>query len=335
MRALRSLALVLGLAPLLVCGAGPAAAVQELGGLRIATSSGTFLKIDISPRAAAMGGAWTAVAADASASFYNPAGLGQVVHRQLFASYVAWPADVHYASLFVSVPQPALRGNLGFQLGSLTTSLEETDEYHPYGTGRSFRFADTVLGVAYARPMTDQLYLGLAVKYVREDLGSAIGGPVTNAWTVDVGTLYHMSYANTRIGMAIANFGPEFKPGGNFWNHSEEKSEEYEGFPPPSTFKLGVAFEPWKRYPWLLTQTLEMNHLADNQESLATGLELGYLGGLLALRAGYNFMADEMGLAAGFGANFMLGSAMAGLDYAFTDGNSLGGIHRWAIRVDF
>ena len=71
------------------------------------------------------------------------------------------------------------------------------------------------------------------------------------------------------------------------------------------------------------------------EESLATGLELGYLGGLLALRTGYNFMADEMGLAAGFGANFMLGSAMAGLDYAFTDGNSLGGIHRWAIRVDF
>ena len=31
--------------------------------VRIATSSGTFLKIDISPRAAAMGGAWTAVAA--------------------------------------------------------------------------------------------------------------------------------------------------------------------------------------------------------------------------------------------------------------------------------
>ncbi len=319
----------------LAVAAGPAPAVQELGGLRVATSSGTFLKIDISPRAAAMGGAWVAVAADAAAAWYNPAGLGQLPHRQFYASYVAWPADVHYANALVNLPQPLLRGNVAFQVGSLTTSIEETDEYHPYGTGRSFRFSDLVLGAAYARAMTDQLFLGLALKYIREDLGSAVGGPVTNGWTIDVGTLYHMPYANTRIGMAIVNFGPEFKPAGSYWNHSEEKSEEYEGFPPPSTFKLGLAFEPWKNYPWLVTQTVEMNHLADNQETLATGLELSYLGGLFALRTGYNFMADEMGIAAGFGANFMLGAAMAGLDYAFTDGNSLGGIHRWAIRVDF
>ena len=322
---------------LLLCalGAAPARGSQELGGLRVATSSGTFLKIDISPKAAAMGGAWVAVAGDATAAWYNPAGLGQLANRQLCASYVAWPADIHYANAFLTLPAPRLRGTLALQFGSLSTSLDETDEYHPYGTGRSFRYADWVLGGSYARSMTDQLLLGLSLKFVREDLGSAVGGPVTNTWTVDVGTLYRMDYANTRIGMAITNFGPEFKPSGSFWNHTESKSEEYEGFPPPSTFKLGVAFESWKRYPWILTQTLEMNHLSDNQEAVATGAELSYLGGLLALRSGYNFMADEMGLSAGFGANFMFGGALAGLDYSFTDGNSLGAIHRWSLSVDF
>ena len=82
-------------------------------------------------------------------------------------------------------------------------------------------------------------------------------------------------------------------------------------------------------------QTLEMSHLADNRETLAAGVELTYMGGLFALRAGYDFMADELGASAGFGANFVAGSIMAGLDYAYTDGNSLGGIHRWAVRLDF
>ena len=124
-------------------------------------------------------------------------------------------------------------------------------------------------------------------------------------------------------------------PAGEYWNYTDEEPQPYEGFPPPSTFRLGIAYEPYRNYPWIVTQTLEMNHLADNQETMATGLELSYMGGLLALRSGYNFMSDEMGLSAGFGALFMMGSAIAGLDYSFTDGNSLGAIHRWSLRVDF
>ncbi len=331
---MRSLPRILLCLLALALASGPALG-QELGALRVATSSGTFLKIGISPRAAAMGGAWAAIADDATAAWYNPAGLAQVANRQIFAGYVAWPAEIHYANLIVAIPMPSLRGSLALQFGNLSTSIDETDEYHPYGTGRSFRFSDMVAGLSYARQMTDQLQLGLSFKFVREDLGSAVGGPTTNTWAVDMGTLYHMGYANTRIGMSIVNFGPEFKPSGRYWNPSEEKDVDFEGFPPPSTFKLGLAFEPWKSYPWILTQTLEMNHLADNRETLASGLELSYMGGLFALRSGYDFMADEMGLSAGFGANFMLNSALAGLDYSFTDGNSLGYIHRWAIRVDF
>ena len=244
------------LALLLLLAASPASAGQELGGLRVATSSGTFLKIGISPRAAAMGGAWSAVAADAAAAWYNPAGLGQLPNRQFYASYVAWPADIHYGNLIMALPAPRLGGTLGLQFGSLSTTLDETDEYHPYGTGRSFGYADWVLGLSFARFMTDRLLVGLSLKYVREDLGSSVGGPVTNAWVVDAGTLYRIEYANLRIGMSIQNFGPEFAPSGTYWNHVEEKAEEYESFPPPAAFKLGVAFEPWRRHPWLLTQTL-------------------------------------------------------------------------------
>jgi hypothetical protein len=327
--------LTLLLAILISLPSGVAQAAGELGGLRVATSSGTFLKIGINPRAEAMGGAWTPLSNDASAAWYNPAGLVQLANRQVFTSYVGWPADISYTSLIIANPSRLLGGVWALQVGSLTTSLDETDEYHPYGTGRTFRYSDLVLGASYARNMTGQLQLGGTVKYVREDLGSSVGGPVTNAWAVDLGTLYHLAFANMKIGMCIQNFGPEMTPSGTYWNHLEEKEEEYEGFPPPSTFKLGIAFDSWHNYPWILTQTLEMNHLSDNQESLATGVELSYMGGVIAFRAGDNFMSDELGFSAGFGAQFMISSAIAGLDYSFTDGNSLGAIHRWAFRVDF
>jgi len=315
--------------------AAPALAEQELGALRVATSSGTFLKIGVSPRAEAMGGAWTALATDASSPWYNPAGLALLPNRQAAAGYVAWPADIHYSVASVGMPGGLWKGTWGLHFGNLSTQIEETDEYHPYGTGRRFLYSDTLVGLTFARFMTEQLLLGINVKYVREDMGSSVGGPVTQTWLVDVGTLYEIDWRRFRIGMAIQNFGPEFRPEGEYWNHVEEKWEEYEGYPPPSNFKLGMAYEPYKRWPWILTQTLEMHHLADNRETLATGLELSYMGGLFALRGGYDFMADEMGLSGGFGATFQLGNSLAGLDYSFTDGNSLGAIHRWALRVEF
>jgi len=323
------------LALALLLAAVPALAQQELGGLRVATSSGFFLKIGVSPRGEALAGAWAAMADDATAPWYNPAGLGLLANRQSSLGYVAWPADIHYVHASMGLPGGWLNGTWGLQLGNLSTIIAETDEYHPYGTGREFLYSDTVIGLSFARFMTDKLLMGVSAKYLREDLGSGLGLPVIQTWVVDAGTLYHIDWRDLRIGMAIQNFGPELKPSGEYWNYSEEKWEEYEGFPPPSSFRLGVAYEAYKNWPLLLTHSIEMSHPADNRETLATGLELSYGGGLLDLRCGYRWMADEMNLSAGFGTNFMLGSALAGLDYAFTDGHDLGFVHRWGMRVDF
>src|SRR5207249_101809 len=72
-------------------------------------------------------------------------------------------------------------GSFAFQFGALATTLDETSEFQPFGTGRSFTYSDVVAGMAYARRWTDKLLVGFGLKYVREDLGSEVGGPVTNA----------------------------------------------------------------------------------------------------------------------------------------------------------
>jgi hypothetical protein len=56
-----------------------------------------FLKADVGARAAAMAGANIMVAYDASAMFYNPAGLGKMTGKfSAFATYTQWIADIKY-----------------------------------------------------------------------------------------------------------------------------------------------------------------------------------------------------------------------------------------------
>ena len=46
----------------------------------VGTTSANFLKIDVGARAAAMGGAFTALADDGSSLYWNPAGITQAAN---------------------------------------------------------------------------------------------------------------------------------------------------------------------------------------------------------------------------------------------------------------
>ena len=58
--------------------------LPNLGGQRVGTSAAQFLKIGIGPRAEAMGQAYVAIANDAEALFYNPAGISQFEKMRSF-----------------------------------------------------------------------------------------------------------------------------------------------------------------------------------------------------------------------------------------------------------
>jgi hypothetical protein len=53
------------------------------------------------------------------------------------------------------------------------------------------------------------------------------------------------------------------------------------------------------------------------------------------LRGGYNFHADEMKLCAGAGVFATIGYLEGTLDYAFTDGGSLGSVNRLSMGLRF
>lgn len=314
--------------------ASPARAQFALGEQRAGTSSGTFLKIGVGARATGLGESFVAVANDPSAVYWNPAGLASIQRQHVEINHLSWPGDVNYEHLAYVLPVQRLGGSLAFQLGMLSTEIDETSEFQPFGTGRSFVYSDMIMGAAYARRWTDKLLVGVGFKFVREDLGQDVGGPVTNAFLVDIGSIYYLGYGSVRIATSLSNFGSEMKPSGDFVSPTTGEVRSYDGFDPPTIFRYGLAFEPIENAHQRLTTSLEINQPADNAQLIKAGAEWTW-NRRLALRSGYNFNADELKLSAGAGVFASINGMNATVDYAWTDGGFLGAINRFALGVRF
>jgi hypothetical protein len=309
-------------------------AQTSLGGQRVGTSSGSFLRIGVGARAAAMGGAYVAVCDDITACAWNPAGLVHVIGNELAFNYISWPADINYSHACYGMPVEMLDGTVAFQFGSLSTDLMETTEYHPYGTGRKFSFNDWLAGVSVAKSFTDRFSGGFGVKYVREELGVELGGPVTNSVVMDAGTYYRIGPRNMRLAVALTNFGSDMSPSGSFQRMTSIGLTEadYEGFAPATEFRFGIALEPVER-DWLKTLVdIELSHPADNEETFRLGGEAIFLD-VLAVRAGHDTNADELKTSLGVGATADVLSVGASFDYAATFSDYLGTVHRFSLTL--
>jgi hypothetical protein len=308
---------------------------EELGSQRVATSMLTFLKIGVGARAAGLGEAFVPIADDATTLHWNPAGLADLSKRRAHVSHTEWPADIDYENLIYAQPG-VLGGGIGVQVASLRTQLEFTSEAEPLPHGRTFDYSDWLVGVGYARQFTDRFTLGLGVKYLREDLGSQVGGSVLHSWSLDMGTVFRLPYRGFRVSMAWTNFGPEFQPPGGYRSASPTAPNDvrYASFSPTSVFAFGVALEPIQHAHYRLLTALQFDHPADATELFRGGVEL-WIDDMVALRGGWNPRADTMKLAAGAGLRGGFGGRVVRIDYAWTDGDALGRVDRFSVEVEF
>jgi long-subunit fatty acid transport protein len=318
----------------LALAAAPASGQISLGGQRAGTASGAFLQIGVGARAVGLGESFVAVANDPSAVYWNPAGLASLQRRELAGSHVDWPADIHYDHLTVVLPSRRLGGSIALQFGMLATRIDETTELDPFGTGRQFSYSDMVVGAAFARRWTDKLLVGAGAKFIREDLGSQVGGPVTRALLFDMGSIYYLGLGSIRIATSLTNFGSELRPSGQYVSPYSGETRQYDGFDPPLMFRYGVAFEPVENAKQRVTTSLEVDQPADNEQQLKAGVEWSY-NRTFALRTGYNFRADELKFSSGAGFTTNFGTLHGTLDYAYTDGGFLGAIQRLSLGVRF
>jgi len=321
---------------------------------KVGTTGAAFLKIGVG-RATAMGDAFTAIADDASACYFNPAGLAHVV-RQVQFNHVDWIADVNHDHLSAVLPVTNF-GTVTFAVTALTMGdMEQTTidngnsrAREDEGTGLYFGASDFCVAVSYARIITDKLSFGLTAKGVQQTIwdmsASALG--------VDFGLFYNTGFQSLRIGAVVTNFGTQLSFGGRQLGIGYEPSEgpstipsyyRTDGMPLPTMFRFGIAYDLVDNEQSRLTGAIDLAHPSDINETVNFGLEYGY-DNLFFLRGGYVLNVDQdyaeivgrmTGLTAGVGVKTEPAKGLRlGLDYCFRYLKYLKPTHRVQLTVGF
>ncbi len=301
----------------------------------VGTSVAQFLEVGVGARPAAMGAAFTALDNDASAVFWNPAGLTDIQNGNFFSSYCKWPADITLAGISYAYNLK----NIGVLAVSgvylMTDDMEVTTILDPQGTGEMFNISNYAFGLTYARALTDRFSVGVTGKMVSEKYWTY----GYTAWAVDLGTLYRTGFHGMRIGMSILHFGPDVRYDGEFIDFSDPKSVDvdkpkpFNTFSLPVNFRFGVALDVLNHEQHRITTAVDMVHPNNNSEQYNFGMEYGFKQ-LFFLRGGFQSSADEGGLALGCGVHATsLGSLGLMVDYAYSDLGILSSAHRLSLSI--
>ncbi|MFH1251543.1 MAG: PorV/PorQ family protein [bacterium] len=306
----------------------------NLGGQRVGTSTAQFLKIGIGARALGMGESYVAIANDAEALYWNPAGISQFETHDFFFAHIDLFIDIkidYAGAVFHLNPT----NSIGIFFSALNTGdMMETTEFQPFGTGRYFNYGDLLAGITYARNMTDKFSFGITTKYFQETLAELTMSSVL----FDLGTYYKTGWKTTRFAVSVTNFGPEIAPSGHFYyknlNNEQIKVSKFQKFTPPIIFRIGVAADPIQLSAHKLTTSIQLNHPNDNTENLNIGIEYWW-NNLLAVRTGYITGRMERDISFGIGLNVPVFGSRFRFDYSSSDFGRLGYVNQFAMHLLF
>ena len=310
----------LGLVGAMVPGVAGAADIFE----KVGTFDGQFLKIDVGARAAAMGGAFVAVADDASSLYWNAAGIARIDpdKSELSINHMTYVADLAFDQIGYVFHLKKIPGAIGISARALTMPpMVETTSFQPdpdVGTGNTFDAGAMVIGVTYARSFTDKFSAGVTGNFIHEGLAEFS----QQTYAFDLGTLYDVGTLGMKIGMAITNIGSQIQ----FIDRTARI---------PAIFRVGTSATVLQSANQRLLGSFEFSHPPDNSERMNVGAEYAFHN-YVFLRGGYNINYDAEGLAGGVGFHFPVSIAgEADFDYAYTDMKDLGGVHRYSMKFEF
>lgn len=281
------------------------------------TAGVSFLKIGMGARAASLGDAYTALSDDATAIYWNPAGLAQLQHKELNFIHNEWFENINYETISFVYPFEDI--TIASSLNYLYTGkIEETTMSPPYKTGRVFEASDMALSIALAQKLQENLFIGIGFKSIYQKIEKE----KDNGYAIDAGLFYKLSQA-IKLGLTVQNLGSSIK-------FIKEET------PLPTTYRIGLAAN--KRD---FTLTTDISKSNDNKITLSSGFEVLF-GNIVALRFGYRhkdsnkelgkFRNISTGLTGGFGIN--LKDSIV-IDYGFVPYGELEDTHRISLLIKF
>ncbi len=285
-----------------------------------------FLKLDISPRAAALAGSFVANNDDPNVIFYNPAGINLTEDGGTSFSFLKHLIDINSASLVFTKEIK----NIGkFSAAVKYINYGDFTKADPLGlkTGH-FSANDLALFIGYGNKLDYNFYYGINVKMIY----SGIESYSSMAAAVDLGLHYEIPEKYWNFGFSILNLGEQIN---SYANIKEDL---------PLDIRLGISKQlervPIRFYFSFNNLNEKQNNFLSRFKQITFGSEIR-MGQNFKLRFGYDSekrkelkIGTTAGLA-GFNIGFGLKVSNYLIDYAYSSMGSIGSLHRFGISTKF
>jgi len=317
------------------------------GGSRNGTAGATQLLIPVGARGVAMSGATLVGATGVEGLYWNPANIasGEYSTSVMF-SHMQHIADINveYGAVATNIEG---FGSIGLSIKSLgIDEIPITTVQNPDGTGQNFKPSFMILGLTYARMLSDRISVGLTANVVSEriDLVSATGLAFNLGVSYkNLGNVDGLSFA-----VVLKNLGPQMKYDGTGLNVKAISTDlsrptqwykvEAAAFELPSTLELGFGYN----YKFNESNAFVLNGVFQNSnfygDEYKFGAEYGY-NNLFFIRAGYALLegvgddGNIFGLTAGAGINYDLGGVGFKFDYAYRETKFFDNNHVFTVQL--
>lgn len=285
----------------------------------------SFLRNDVSARAAALNGSFVSMTNDPNVLFYNPGSLPTILRSTASIGYMKHLLDVNGGTISYARQMEGI-GSVGAGITFIDYgSFNETDESN--NVLGSFSAMDLALIVGGGRSIDEQTSVGASIKFIY----SSIAGFRSTALALDLGALYQIPSENITLGASLLNLGTQLSA----FQATRESL--------PLDLTVGITKRP-EHLPALLN--LNFHKLNESQENLLDRFAAFSIGAeflmseSFRIRLGYsNEKRKELKLGsssglAGFsiGAGFLVGEYI--IDYAFNAYGKIGNLHRLSVGID-
>ena len=328
---------------------------------RQGTRGANWLHLGIGARGGAMAGAVGSSVSGPTGWFWNPAGAATSESFSLAAGRQNLYDALDISQTYAAGSIPVLGGVVGFHLNTLSSGpIRRTTELNPFGErlgGNVFEWNSTVVGLGYAKRLTDRLSVGGQVKYITEGIPDA-----GTRWVAfDIGTQFNTGLYGLTIGGAIQNVGGTARASGALIQRviqtadgsvlSEARRVQVftNNTELPVEFRLSLGADLLGGANSLmggasgkntLSAELSVTDATDYSTQYALGAEYGFRN-MLFLRGGkrmYNDGRDRgdvgsVGLTGGFGLRLPIRSRSLRFDYSFESAGALQNIQIFSFEV--
>jgi len=254
----------------------------------------SFLKIDVDSRAAAMAGAYTAIASGAAASYGNRVEFASCSGRNVIFIHQIWIDDITHE--YGAVQFASGKHNLAVSANLMLfpgIEIREQATEDPDGISDAVNFC---AALSYAQNLNENWQAGISVKYISEKyyLEQASG------WAVDAGIRRLNLIHKVDWGFVIQNLGK--------MNALKEVETDL-----PLIVRSGLVYHlPFEVFAGGHLLSADLQYVKDEQLYIRSGSQWN-LTDYFNLRAGLNWYSDKIHFSTGMG--FLYKSF--NLDYAF------------------